>query len=245
MNNFCGNCGEKLKEGAKFCPSCGQKVGGESSEQISQSNVQTPPQSPNYDNNQQYQNQMNQTPNYGNNQQYQTPMNQNPNYGNNRQFSNPNSIEGQIYDLFLRHDGRLNRLRFFKRNLLASLVASIAYVILFMAINLVTDDDGLSDTGATIVLCGLLAYLNYGLIVRRCHDLSRNAMAYNIVQKDDQRLAQIFAAFQALKVLMVIASDAVFANIGLDGIIILYLYFAAGEVGDNQYGPDPLAMNRY
>lgn len=40
---FCGNCGEQVKDGAKFCPSCGRIVGADSAQQGQQSASYQPP----------------------------------------------------------------------------------------------------------------------------------------------------------------------------------------------------------
>ncbi len=40
---FCGNCGEQVKDGVKFCPSCGKIVGADSAQQGQQSASYRPP----------------------------------------------------------------------------------------------------------------------------------------------------------------------------------------------------------
>ena len=47
-NKFCTECGQRLKEGVKFCPNCGNAVPAAAAGTETQNNTYTPNDTPNY-----------------------------------------------------------------------------------------------------------------------------------------------------------------------------------------------------
>lgn len=139
-------------------------------------------------------------------------------------------------DMFLKMNGRLNRLRYLKRSLVYALIVGILNAILIE----IFDDELL-----TLILMATL-YISYALDVRRLQDLNK-----------DSTFAKILLAGQILAYLVGLgldeySSDADALGVGTILIIIgvfmlplqLYLLFAEGSYGANRYGADPLEGKR-
>ena len=144
------------------------------------------------------------------------PTNTQANYSNQNQYVPDNGVQ----ETFFRQDGRLNRLRYFKRMLVVGIVSSLLNILIG------------STLGTLITL-----YPQYCLVLRRLHDLGKdNTLALVTIGMG------IFTAFipfmdseSILPLLMIL---------GLIGLVIgLYLLFKKGDEGPNQYGPDPLGKN--
>ena len=103
-----------------------------------------------------------------------------PNYNQSYQKSESGSW---WYETFLRKDGRLNRLRFFKRTMLSSVIGLIGFIIIYVVLDL--NPDNLQHTTILgIVYTAFVTYLDYGLIVRRSHDLSREVYWYKYIKDE-------------------------------------------------------------
>lgn len=139
-----------------------------------------------------------------------------------------------LQEQFLKTEGRLNRLRYLKRNLVLLLVW-ILICILFVLI--FSDDMGnLSSTGnilSSVIGIGMMIP-SYCLDVRRLHDMDK-----------DSTLAKISFV---LGLFMIFINDEDPFNPSVAGlivssvnfIVILYFLFVSGTKGANKYGADPL-----
>ncbi len=133
-------------------------------------------------------------------------------------------------DNFLKTKGRLNRKRFFKRGLV---LGGLSFLLLIIIA--VICDDGMGDItdGGALLLMGLLIGVNimyYCLAVRRLHDLGKNNTLAIVLL--------VVAIVQILEISDFITGLA--SLIGFGGG--LYLLFAKGVEGPNEYGPDPLGQ---
>ena len=167
--------------------------------------------------------------------------------------------QNNFHDLFLKRDGRLNRLRYFKRSLIVGLIGIILYMIALPLMAAIVETGSSNSMEAynafiglsmisMILISALSLYLSYGLIVRRSHDLHNQSMFFKYIEKDDQILAKCFVALQILYIFgqffalnaptLTGLCDLVWCLSG--GFLGLYLLFAKGEVGANKFGHDPL-----
>lgn len=138
-----------------------------------------------------------------------------------------------LQEQFLKTEGRLNRLRYLKRNLVLLLV----WLLTGMLIVLIFGDDmgNLSSTGNILssFIGGAMLVPYYCLDVRRLHDMDKDSTLAKI------SLVLCFA--------MLFIDDDPF-NPSAIGIILslvvciiaLYLLFVPGTKGANKYGADPL-----
>ena len=109
-------------------------------------------------------------------------------------------------------EGRLNRLRYLKYMIILALIAGgSTFVMSSMATFLTGDPNGFLVNAITAIW-GLAAGTgNIMLMIRRLHDLGKSGW---------------------------LALVAIIPIIGF--IFSVYLFFAPGQVGSNQYGEDPL-----
>lgn len=117
-----------------------------------------------------------------------------------------------LIEMFFTWHKRLNRLRYFKR----ALVLVGIEMILAFAITLATMEpsgDDISSTGYVLfaLMCLVCAVPHYMLIIRRLHDLNLTGW---------------------LCLLIIVPGVNVFFS--------LYLLFAPGTIGANDYGADPI-----
>ena len=220
---------------ANFCPHCGATLSGNSNFCAScganlnsaQQNFQNPPQ----------------------NFQQQSQQNFQ------QQISTLN-LEGKLKENFLKREGRINRLNFFKNFLIMFGVA--------LAIELVTLPLGLfaevisSSVLKTIheifikaesVLITII--LPYGVIVRRSHDLPTDNLFAKFLANDDEFVARIMTGLMIAAQLLGII-NRFFKEISNPVLILailfdiaylvfwLYLVFKKGATGANQFGADPV-----
>ena len=109
-------------------------------------------------------------------------------------------------------EGRLNRLRYLKYMVLLAIVAGLStFVMSSMATFLTGDPNGFLVNAITTIWALVAGAGNIMLMIRRLHDLGRNGY---------------FVLLALVPVLGFIFS--------------IYLFFAPGQVGWNQYGADPL-----
>ena len=109
-------------------------------------------------------------------------------------------------------EGRLNRLAYLKYMLLLALIAGLStFVLSSMATFLTGDPNGFLVKAITSIWALVAGAGNVMLMIRRLHDLGKSGYF------------------------------ALLAIIPLIGFIFsIYLFFAPGQVGWNQYGADPL-----
>lgn len=140
-----------------------------------------------------------------------------------------------FYENFLRRDGRLNRLRYFKRLMLLVIIESVIIGVIFAAnTNLIGE---LTQTG-NLVTKFVLAVMQIPFVcmmIRRLHDCGR-----------DEKLAYAALVLNALTIIIVdyrmLAEPTTLENILtlISAAIELYAMFCPGTKGTNQYGADPL-----
>lgn len=141
---------------------------------------------------------------------------------------------------FLKLEGRLNRLRYFKRNLALSVMQ---FLIGFVGMMFLLGDQETSNTAFDIfnTIEGLIfLYPQYCLNVRRLKDFEGNLS-----------IAIYVAVIGAVFILLSNVSGFVDAMASWKGAIgslfyvavTLYLLLKPGTKGSNQYGADPLENN--
>lgn len=139
--------------------------------------------------------------------------------------------ESTFQEMFLKRTGRLNRLRYFKRSLVIGII-NIVLVIIGGAIFLKPWELTNSTYEGFTILCGLVAlYPEFCLNSRRLEDLDK-----------PPQMAYWLAGVGAIAVISSTSFESgKGAILGLIYLVAaLYLLFAEGTRGDNQYGPDPL-----
>ena len=173
-------------------------------------------------------------------------------------------LDENFHDLFLKRDGRLNRLRFFKRTILSGLITVVPIQFLSTMI-LESSHDFFTAMKVSIFLMilGTIAnmYLNYGLLIRRSHDFPKDSLFADIIANDDTKPAKIILALNLVSAVLssVTSYYAIYGStsgltmlsaisillIITGGILGLYFLFKKGEVGANKFGPDPLGPAVY
>ena len=137
-----------------------------------------------------------------------------------------------IQDMFFKLNGRLNRMRYFKRYM----VYIFTLTILIMILSNIFDDELIT------LISTASFYISYCLDVRRLQDLNKDAT-----------LARIILVFAIISNLVGLSADEYATDSELMGVlglqtllwlpilpIQLYLLFAEGTCGVNRYGADPL-----
>lgn len=258
MSKFCSECGARLKVGAKFCSACGHKVVTEVAQDspppapmpyekpktiqeifaekkaAAQSQPSSPAPMP-------YESHKTLQEIYA---EKKAAAQSQPSYS---QDYSPaiQSSGGWWYETFLRRDGRLNRLRFFKRGTLSTLISATVALIIVIILNLDLENNPYHIGILSAIFISLETWLDYGLIVRRSHDLSKNSPWYKYVKDEDEFLAKVQVGLRVLQFLVVIfvprSSGAAF----IFNFPFYMLCGAKGEVGANEYGPDPLERRYY
>ena len=143
---------------------------------------------------------------------------------------------------FLTRDGRLNRWRFVKRNIVLGLIESLILMVIFY---LCTDIHmQLSTTGVILVkIVSFIALIPYFcLVVRRLHDMNK-----------DEKLAYVILGLNVISILLLdrnellngIPSKELPSSLEdildiLNLALICYVLFCPGTHGSNKYGSDPL-----
>ena len=155
----------------------------------------------------------------------------------------PYTSDETFHDLFLKREGRLNRLRFFKRTLLVDIITVVAFILVAMIMEKMTYNEKIIEVVSVMAGICLNCYLSYGLFVRRSHDLhSKNNLA-KYLANDDEIIAKWFVAITIIFSIAALATDYDKANVA-SSAIWLYMLFAKGETGPNKYGADPLGNFR-
>ncbi|MBR1807455.1 MAG: DUF805 domain-containing protein [Selenomonadaceae bacterium] len=128
-------------------------------------------------------------------------------------FNAPAYVEDKsIAEMFLTTNGRLNRLRYFKRALVIG-VASTILAFAIVAATMTPSGDDISMLGYVLfaVMCLVTAVPHFMLMIRRLHDLDKDGLF--------------------VLLMLIPAVNSIFA---------LYLLFAPGTRGANKYGADPI-----
>ena len=135
---------------------------------------------------------------------------------------------------FLKTEGRLNRLRYLKRNLVLLLVWLLSNVLIALIFGDYMGNLSRTGTGLVSVISVVMLFPTYCLDVRRLHDMDK-----------DSTIAKI--CFVLSLVAIFIADDDPFnpSSMGLIlslvfCLIALYMLFVPGTKGANKYGADPL-----
>lgn len=141
-----------------------------------------------------------------------------------------------IVENFFRRDGRLNRLRYFKRNVVLFVVELI---ILTVITTLGTNDLDEFSQGSLILfkVVSIAVMIPFCcLMIRRLHDLNMN-----------ETLAYVFFALIVVSIFMdskdMLKTEPTLLEDALNTvnfIISLYVLFWPGTNGDNRYGSDSL-----
>ena len=139
---------------------------------------------------------------------------------------------------------RLNRWNYFKRMVLTVLIETVAIFVLAVVLailvpNEVKNSTEIIATAMFILVIALNAYLTYGLIIRRCHDLRQNSLLHTFISKDDTYVAKFIIAGSAISgIIQLFELSVTIGNLVdiLIGIVSLYVLFAPGENGANEYG---------
>ena len=133
-------------------------------------------------------------------------------------------------EMFLKTDGRINRMRYFKRLLVIGCFA----VVGFIAIAVVFSDgyDDITPQGYAVMFVWSICInvLGYFIDVRRLHDMgAKSTLAVFIL------CASVVSSLDVSDKITTMASS-------LSSVGVLYLLFKKGMTGPNEYGPDPLGM---
>jgi uncharacterized membrane protein YhaH (DUF805 family) len=139
-----------------------------------------------------------------------------PSCGQNLQDSLHYKEDKTVSEMFFTTKGRLNRLRYFKRWLLIIFLNMVLSMIIAMTF-MDPSGEGMATTGYILIflLFVVFAAAHVFLMIRRLHDLNRSGFYYFL--------------------LVVPLVNVLFS---------LYVIFAPGTIGPNQYGPDPLEGKR-
>ena len=220
---------------ANFCPHCGATLSGNSNFCAScganlnsaQQNFQNPPQN----------------------------FQQQPQQNFQQQISTLN-LEGKLKENFLKREGRINRLNFFKKFLI---MFGVAFVIILAVLPLDLFAEIISSSvlktiheifiKAVSVLITII--LPYGVIVRRSHDLPTDNLFAKFLANDDEFVARIMTGLMIAAQLLGII-NRFFKEISNPVLILailfdiaylvfwLYLVFKKGATGANQFGAEPV-----
>ena len=141
-----------------------------------------------------------------------------------------------IFENFFRRDGRLNRWRYFKRNLVIFFVAMIILLgIIIVDVNALGHLSSFGNNAVKFFSAAVQVPL-FCLMVRRLHDMNKNetlayvaiglSLAGTLFQGNDFLVTEPSTLEQLLNV--------------VSGFISLYILLCPGTHGVNQYGADPL-----
>ncbi len=138
-----------------------------------------------------------------------------------------------LYETFLSMEGRLNRLRYFKRLLVVG-IAQMALVV-FIAILFADMFGNISTFGSILMNIIFVAgtAITYTLDVRRLHDMDKSDLLAKV-----SAVAMLYIGLADIDMFNVTIFDCV-VYFALT-VIGLYLMFNPGTRGENQYGSDPL-----
>ena len=145
---------------------------------------------------------------------------------------------------FLKSEGRLNRLRYFKR----SIVVGILGMIIFLIVASFVDGNSRFEQAILAIAAGCTLPVSLMLNTRRLQDMGRDGtIADNIMRLDAAMylMPVIFYPWEPpienIAYIHFETLDYVYYSIVIISCVLnLYLLFAPGTHGDNKYGPSPL-----
>lgn len=146
-----------------------------------------------------------------------------------------NLSEETIFEQFLNQEGRLNRWRYFKRIFVLGLVEVVINAV--MGIFLMNEGKVPTTPShfAYIVVGLIFLYPQFCLVLRRVKDMDKPLW-----------LAKLSVVFSGVCIVcfnydVTLAASPLGQGLAIaSGVLGLYILFAKGTKGDNQYGPDPL-----
>lgn len=231
---FCTNCGAKLRDNAKFCGSCGKKVSDtpETSEKLSETNSETPAK---------IQNSSPKTLE----EIYAEEESKSQNKPLSRDFSNLYQGDSTIQEMFLTTNGRLNRMRYFKRWLVLDIVTIILSVVISELFS-TGSGDNLTSTGEIILNVMFVSMLipRFCLDVRRIKDIGQSETVVYGVAGLEFVLTLIYI-YVMTDFDFTSFPDSVLPLSAVSFGIFIWIQSTAGTVGDNKYGEDPLEGQRF
>ena len=211
MARFCSSCGAPLNDGAKFCGKCG------AAQAVNQNSASPPPQ-----------------------QNYNRP-NPPPQQSHYNSSQTAQSSFDNLQEMFLSTNGRLNRMRYFKRSL-----AVFALELILVAVIIMVFGDAwgnLSSTGTTLLFAVIVASLapQFCLSVRRIKDIGR-LPAWKFTETNINIFAGIYIAFcflssEAANILGIHSTNRILPMLAM----FIWMQLRPGVVGPNEFGEDPLA----
>lgn len=141
-----------------------------------------------------------------------------------------------IFENFFRRDGRLNRWRYFKRNLVIFFVAMIIlFGIIIVDVNALGHLSSFGNNAVKFFSAAVQVPI-FCLMVRRLHDMNKNeTLAYVAIG-----LSLAGTLFQGNDFLVTEPSTLENLLNVVSGFINLYILLCPGTHGVNQYGADPL-----
>ena len=145
-------------------------------------------------------------------------------------------------EMFFKTTGRLNRLRFFKRNLVVVLINLIPQVMTFLVMAF-APAYVYEFAALTAIIYFMTLPMYYFLMVRRLHDMNRdNKIAIALIvftvvvamtQQETTQIGSDGIGEIITAVMMLVITIPFF-------IMALYITFKDGTHGENDYGADPL-----
>ncbi|MBR5913216.1 MAG: DUF805 domain-containing protein [Selenomonadaceae bacterium] len=135
-----------------------------------------------------------------------------------------------IPEIFFKREGRLNRWRYFKRNVVLGIISSFIMVVIELFFGNINEN--ISTTGNVLLFVAMMLILvpSYCLVVRRLHDMDR-----------DELLAKVYIAGCAASYFLSFVLKYDFMPLSVVMVIVaLYILFVPGTYGTNKYGADPL-----
>ena len=148
---------------------------------------------------------------------------------------------GWLYETFLRREGRLNRWKYFKRSMAAGLIGVFSAVLIAVILSVFITSAEIATYIGIFAMLAIIFYLQYGLNIRRCHDLKENSLLHWCIEKDDTAISKFLISMGMITgMLTIFEFDEHFINlIDIPSMIVgIYLFFAPGEIGENKYGED-------
>ena len=148
------------------------------------------------------------------------------------------NFTGWLYENFLRHDGRLNRWNYFKMTIFSSAIGIFAALLLMVVLVVFDASTNFITNAIIITMLAVIFYLEYGLIIRRCHDLKEDSLLHWCIANDDTAIAKFTILMGIINgALTLWGIDEHFKNLvdTPNMLIGLYLLLAPGENGMNRY----------
>lgn len=248
MANFCPNCGEKLKEGAKFCSGCGKFVDESVGKSVTEDTDNSTTEGIGYKIGKKLDDKLD-----------KLGDNISTNYLNPKEhFESGDHVKDQGFlEHFFKKDGRLNRKPFIIRLITIEITR---FIVLGLALYFLSDNYFNTTDSVSYLLffiACIFIYSNYCINVRRQQDILSSVVTVQKTADDEEEkddrfvLSKVIAVVDCMSTLLAFSNHkptgytAIYAMLEpliLIAIIIaqFYLVFKKGVDGPNQYGPNPL-----